>query len=57
MYKDGNHVMLNLIEKFKAVFIHSFIQIVKAEYKTWIIYLVMEHSIWFSVQKVKKWAC
>ena len=35
--------------------IHSFIQIVKAEYKTCTIYLVIEYSIWFSMQKGKGW--
>ena len=35
---------------------YSFNQIVKGVYKTWTIYLVMEYSIWISMQKGKEWA-
>jgi hypothetical protein len=51
--KDGHHIILNLLRK---SWTYSFIVIVNGEYKTWIIYLVMEHSIEFSMQKGKEWA-
>jgi hypothetical protein len=50
--KDGDHVLLDLHRESQGLF-HSFIQIVKGEYKTWTIYLpcdreyyLIGHAYW-----------
>lgn len=45
-HKDGDHEILNR-------FIHD-IEVVKAEYEGYTIYIVMEYMIWFSMQNDKE---
>ena len=54
---DGNNVLMTAMltlrlrrGSLRPIRFHSF-KLSKREYKTWIIYLVIEPSIWFPVQK------